>query len=106
MKITDSIWFTSFGLIGCVGIVMGEDETTGQRKAYIGVAYGINESLDELIVAGIGAKFPAEIAERIAKWLKEQPTESDGARCVCDKCGQPHDPKLKHGGLVEGRTGS
>jgi hypothetical protein len=45
MKITESIWFISLGLIGCVGIVMGEDEATGQRKAFVGVGYGVNEAL-------------------------------------------------------------
>ena len=44
MKITESIWFISLGLIGCVGIVMGEDEATGQRKAFVGVGYGVNEA--------------------------------------------------------------
>jgi len=26
------------------------------------------------------------------------PIAGDGARCVCDKCGQPHDPRLVYGG--------
>jgi hypothetical protein len=74
MKITDSIWFTSFGWIGCIGIVMGEDDVTRKRKAYIGVGLGVNEAFDERLIVQNGAKFPAEIAERIAAWLKEEPS--------------------------------
>lgn len=77
MKNVQSFWFNSMGLIGCVGIVLGEDEVTGQRKAYIGVGLGINELFDERIVAESGAKFPAEMAERIAIWLNEEPVKKE-----------------------------
>jgi hypothetical protein len=75
MKITNSIWFSPLGLIGQIGIVLGEDEATGQRKAYIGIGYGVSDTRDEQLVAQYGSKFPAEMAERIAAWLKEEPTD-------------------------------
>ena len=64
MKIIDSLWFTSLGILGgCIGIVLGEDEVTGEKKAYIGTAVGDNQERDERHIAMNGAKFTPEIAE-------------------------------------------
>lgn len=53
MKITSSHWFN--GMFGTIGIVVGEDERTQQRKAYMGPAPGYNEDLDAQHIAKIGA---------------------------------------------------
>lgn len=44
MNLIDAIWFTS--LRGTVGIVIGEDEVTGKRKAYVGIGDGFDEKVD------------------------------------------------------------
>lgn len=75
MKIIDSVWFTSFGMLGCVGVVLGEDEATGEKKAYIGNAPGTNERRDAERIAEMGAKVTPEIAEKISKFLNERDQE-------------------------------
>lgn len=54
MKILDSIWFSSRG--GYCGLVVGEDELTGEKMAYIGVVSGSNEGMDTQEVAQWGCK--------------------------------------------------
>ena len=44
MKEIKTFWFTNFTEV--VGIVVGEDEVTGERKAYVGAASGIDERAD------------------------------------------------------------
>lgn len=65
MKITGSFWFTSFDMVGCVGIVFGEDEVTGAKKAYIGTEPGGDQQSDERRIAEHGAKLTEEMAENI-----------------------------------------
>lgn len=72
MKILDVIWFTEMGSLRPIGIVIGEDEITGERKAYIGVGNGEDEERDSKSIAGTGAKFSLDAARRIALYL-EQP---------------------------------
>ena len=108
MKITYSIWFTPLALIGQIGIVMGEDEVTGKRKAYIGIGYGVSDERDEQLIAQYGSKFPAEIAERIAKWLKEEPSPNEVANRIVDELftnGAGEDAKRLVLGLTDGRDG-
>lgn len=78
MKNIQSIWFAPLGLLGSIGLVMGTDQETGKRKAYIGIGYGINKHTDELLIAQNGAKFPAEMAQRIADWLNEEQPVNGG----------------------------
>lgn len=85
MKITDSIWFTPLASIGQIGIVIGEDETTGQRKAYIGVGHGVSDERDEQLVAQYGSKFPAVLARRISTWLNEEPSPYEVANRIVDE---------------------
>jgi hypothetical protein len=56
MKIEKAIWFTTCDG-NTLGIVMGTDEVTGERKAYIGVGEGIDETTDTLDIMRYGAKF-------------------------------------------------
>ncbi|GAJ07330.1 unnamed protein product [marine sediment metagenome] len=44
MKEIKTFWFTN--VTGVIGLFVGEDEVTGERKAYIGVASGRNEQAD------------------------------------------------------------
>ena len=44
MKTIDATWFTT--LNGTIGIVVAENEVTGERKAYIGIASGLCEKVD------------------------------------------------------------
>lgn len=62
MKIIGSVWFTA---VNSIGIVLGEDELTKERKAYIEVASGLNEKADAEHIAKHGAIFPAEIAKQL-----------------------------------------
>jgi len=71
MKIIDSVWITSLSLIGCIGIVIGEDEETGKRKAYVGLGYGLSEQANAEKIARDGGKLTAEMAARIADLLSE-----------------------------------
>ena len=65
MKITDTIWFT--GMYGNMGIVLGEDTITGERKAYIGTHRGVGEESDRQLIAEGGARLSRGIVERILK---------------------------------------
>lgn len=69
MKILDTIWFTEMGSLRPIGIVIGEDEITGERKAYIGVGNGESEERDSKSIAGTGAKFHLETLRMIAMRL-------------------------------------
>lgn len=75
MRIVDDIWFTSF--MGIIGIVIGEDETTGERKAYIGIASGFHTEMDKRMIAANGAPFTPEIAARIATLLNPPEENKD-----------------------------
>ena len=39
-----------------------------------------------------------KIGDKISRHLLSKSSRGDNARCVCPKCGQPHDPKLIDGG--------
>ena len=69
MKIIDSIWFTGMRVLGVVGIVLGEDEVTGKRKAYIGNAPGLNVDVDTHYIAEYGVPLTPEIAQSISNFL-------------------------------------
>lgn len=68
MKIIDSIWFSSF-THPTIGIVFGQDEITGERKAYIGIGGGVDEARDDEHIAKTGAPFRAEVARIILERL-------------------------------------
>lgn len=70
MKIIDSIWFTGIGMLGCVGIVLAEDESTGKRKVYVGSVLGLNQESDEKFIVKNGGKLPPEMAKKISSFLK------------------------------------
>lgn len=69
MKITNAIWFTQMGEAKIIGIIIGEDEETGEMKAYIGTGYGINETIDANHIAKTGAKLHPVTLSGIVKQL-------------------------------------
>lgn len=74
MKIIDDIWFTNFQ--GIVGIVIGEDEATGERKAYVGIGSGVSVEHDVQIIALLGCPLTPSIAVKIASMLNPPKDES------------------------------
>ena len=70
MKVTNRVWFSELGKTDCIGIIIGIDEHTGEKKAYIGTGNGVSEEADVLRIASNGAKFTRDIASVIFKSLK------------------------------------
>lgn len=86
MKITHDIWFNN--ALGVVGIVVGEDEITGESKAYVGVAAGHNLQDDMKLVAELGGKFPLARAEEIHDLLARPWKKTTGMpKIECASCG-------------------
>lgn len=67
MKIIDSVWFTAMQANATIGIVLGNDETTEEYKAYIGTGAGRSKEEDEKFIATWGAKFPLDAAMLLIK---------------------------------------
>ena len=65
MKILNTIWFT--GAQGTIGIVLGQDEHTGDPKAYIGLGLGYSDEADTLIVSQMGSPFMPSMAKILFK---------------------------------------
>lgn len=76
MKIIDSFWFTnpttSTPEYGTVGIVVVEDDITGDRKAYVGTARGASEKADGTYICEWGTTFSPERVEELLRLLKKE----------------------------------
>ena len=70
MKIIDSNWYSEMGADNPIGIIVAEDETTGERKAYIGTGDGVDEYADALKITKHGAKLHLHTVVRINDYLK------------------------------------
>ena len=57
MDVKRVFWFNSG--ISVIGIVVGEDNVTKRRKAYIGTAHGDDEASDTKHIASHGSPFTA-----------------------------------------------
>jgi hypothetical protein len=68
MKMIETYWFSSG--TGLCGIVIGQDEFTGEKKAYIGIGEGKNEGLDARYVLELGSPVSAEVLHGIARKLE------------------------------------
>lgn len=68
MKNLKAYWFG--GIAMTIGIVTGEDEVTGEHKAYISTVYGGDEKMDTQFVADHGSPVLVEMLEPIVKYLK------------------------------------
>lgn len=71
MKIEKSVWFSGFNIPGYIGIVMGVDETTGRKKAYMGFGTGSNEKYDEKVIAETGSPVNACVLQEVVNYLGE-----------------------------------
>lgn len=78
MKVIETIWFTNND--GCIGIVIGEDDVTGDRKAYIGPASGADEKGDTGKILAWGNKLSIDTAERILHFLKKEDKKDEAKR--------------------------
>ena len=54
MKAVDSMWFNTAQ--GSFGIVLGQDEITGEFKVYAGIATCLNQQADEELILSYGNK--------------------------------------------------
>jgi hypothetical protein len=68
-KVLDTIWITGWGIPGCIGIVIAENEA-GERKAYVGNGWGFNEEMDTQLVVEKGGKLTLEMARHIVQLLE------------------------------------
>ena len=68
MKVLRTFWFTSQN--GCMGIVVAQDETTGERKAYIAPVSGSNIVSDTNFILDWGCGIHLGIIEQISQLLK------------------------------------
>lgn len=71
MKILADYWFIDMRG-GTMGIVVGEDECTGERKAYIGVGAGYNQETDRHFISEYGQKLPISFIEELLNYLKSK----------------------------------
>jgi hypothetical protein len=76
MKIVDSIWFTEMGEHRPIGIILVENELTGERKAYIGKST-LSESKkteehDSKLIIDVGAKIHVHTVARLLRFLEGQ----------------------------------
>ena len=71
MKVLDTIWFSSMDDL--IGIVIAEDETTKERKVYIGTASGMDETEDARHILEWGNKFSQNVIQRIDDALSSNP---------------------------------
>ena len=67
MEKTLTTWFTN---TECIGIVVGKDEVTGKKKAYIGSVCGRDEDCDEKHIMKNGSKITADQLQEILDELK------------------------------------
>lgn len=75
MKIIETLWFSS--MYGFIGIVLGEDAISGERKAYIGPHRGQDEKVDQEFIASGGAKFTRAHAEQLLAHFKKEEVDHD-----------------------------
>lgn len=68
--VVSSVWFTHGN--ECIGVVMGIDSVTKERKAYVGLGSpGNEESQDVESIVKYGTKIYYSIAEQLYNHLKE-----------------------------------
>lgn len=98
MKTIETLWFTNID--GCIGIVVVEEDVTGDRKAYIGLGKryaladlclgkGIDEKADIERILARSNKFPLDTALRLRHLLTEKKEKK------CDfNCGKTDEPLI------------
>ena len=71
MKIERTIWFSGLNIPGLVGIVMGVDEVTGKKKAYMGFGTGSSERFDEKAIAMNGSPVNIAVLQEVIDYLRK-----------------------------------
>jgi len=69
MKVLGDYWFSDMRG-GTVGIVVREEDFTGERKAYVGVGAGFNREVDRESILDGGQQLPVSFLEGLVKQLK------------------------------------
>lgn len=87
MKVIETLWFTNKD--GCIGIVVVEEDVTGDRKAYIGPASGTDEKADAEQILAWGNKFSLDTT----LWLRHRLTEKKEKKCDFN-CGKDDEPLI------------
>lgn len=70
MKVIDKLWFTNMD--GCIGIIIVEEDITGDRKAYIGFGKGHDAQADTERILAWGNTFSLDTVGRLQCHLKKQ----------------------------------
>ena len=70
MKVIETLWFAN--LCGTTGIVILEEDVTGDRKAYIGSVPGKDEKADTHAIIAWGNKFSYDTIKRIQRFLTKK----------------------------------
>ena len=68
MKIEKTLWFTPM-TGGTIGIVLGKDDITEEKKGYIGVCSGTNETANQIHIARTGQKISLAVMKEIIGYL-------------------------------------
>jgi hypothetical protein len=63
MKVIGSIWFSTMQHDGIIGIVL--IDIGREKKAYIGIGNGTNQTVDEQLIIRHGGIFPLKQAEEL-----------------------------------------
>jgi len=97
MKVIETLWFTNRD--GCIGIVIIEEDVTGDRKAYIGPGSGHNQKADTEQIMAWGNKFSLDTALRLRHLLTEKKEKK------CDfNCSKADEPLIAFGNTDNGDT--
>ncbi len=70
-KVIDSMWFNTAQ--GSFGIILAENETTGERKLYAGVAAGLDQQADEQEILSWGNKVNLGMLGSLLARAKKEP---------------------------------
>jgi len=68
MKVLWTYWFSAVS--GTIGVVIGEDEITGDMEAYIGLAAGVNQETDTEMLRKWGTPLSPAVLQEIVARLK------------------------------------
>ncbi|MBA7567483.1 hypothetical protein ES708_09195 [subsurface metagenome] len=69
-KVIDTMFFTNVD--GCIGIVVVEEDVTGDRKAYIGSVDGTNEKANTGAIMAWGNKLSLDAVQKIERLLTKK----------------------------------
>jgi hypothetical protein len=68
VKVLKEVWFVNS--TGTVGIIVGEDTVTKERKAYVGVAEGVDQPSDIVQISKHGTKLSLDDVEHVLRLMK------------------------------------